>query len=168
MRLFENIRKEQQAAYTEAGIGNPIPRPANAYFSNFRYHNGVTFLDPFQSQKDFQGDLQAIFIKPMTCYLLSWYHAGRAFYELGLTLVHLLTFSRETGIHSEKMIDSFVKSCVYDLMYYAELYSQALSFAMRCSISVGTGVYNIAEGMTNLVTQASKKPTDEPTPAFTM
>src|SRR3990167_2607453 len=165
MRLFDSVIQERNAAYADAGISNPIPRPRNASLMNFRYHSHVTCFDPFQSAKDFQGDLQAIFIKPMTCYLLSWYHAGRSLYELGLTVVHLLTFSADTGRHAEKMFDSFIKSYVYDLLFYIELYTQALSFAMRCFISLGTGAYKVSEGIVNIFNQATLPAAENPSNA---
>lgn len=163
-KFFTSLSNERNQAYAEAGLGQPIAHPKTSYLNSIRRHNHVAFFDPFQSGKDFQGDLQAIFIKPMTCYLLAWYHTQRTAYEAGLTAIHFLTGSfKGAGEHAEKCLYSFLKSVIYEWLATAEIYMQLMSFVMRSAIHVGTKTYQTGESLVGLFTTPNTQATPNTT-----
>ena len=146
--MFQIIEQERRARYLAAGlipfIQRPQPEPFLADFQNRWAPDGnVTFLTPFQSGVDLRNDIQALLIKPLTCYFLSWYHSGAWLYELALTLIHLVTLDFDNaGDHAFKCLTSVVSIFVYEFLFYAELISNALSLIMRTLMTIGTGLYN--------------------------
>jgi hypothetical protein len=146
--FFAEIAAERRQRYNEAGLIPRIQREPNGFLEDFKQRwapdGNVTFLDPFQSGEDFRNDLQAILIKPLTCYFLSWYHRGRWLYELALAVVHLVTFDlEESGKHLYRCVTSVISIFVYAFLAIVELISQVLSFAMRCLMTIGHGLYQV-------------------------
>ena len=145
--MFQTIERERRARYAAAGLIPLIRRPRQDLFlgdfqRRWAPNGNVTFLTPFQSGEDLRNDVQALFIKPLTCYFLSWYHSGAWLYELGLTLIHLVTLDFDNaGDHAFKCLTSIVSIFVYDFLFYAELISNALSLTMRTLMTIGSGVY---------------------------
>ena len=136
MQLTKEMGGELKHTFRKAGL-------SNEQFSQ----GGLSYSSMFRSI-DSANDLRALFIKPMACCYLSLHHAGRALYELALTLLHLLTLSRadQTCTHFDKLLDSLIKSCAYAVWCCAVLCSEALTFTMRCMMSLGLGMHAIATG----------------------
>lgn len=100
----------------------------------------VTFLDRFQSRKDFQNDLKGIFIKPLSYNYLSDLHGLKLGYQLGLAFVHLITGSPHEALdHFIKALSSLKKMVVYDLAATLLFVSETLSFVSRSLITLATG-----------------------------
>lgn len=154
--MFEIIVEERRRRYREAGLIPVIERPAATFMADFQQwwdpdHN-VTFLTPFQSGVDFRNDIQAFFIKPLTCYFLSWYHSGAWLYELALTLIHLVTLDfNNAGIHAVNCVTSVVSIFAYEILFYVEIISNALSLIMRTLMTIGSGLYQAGAYLANQV-----------------
>ena len=176
MRFFtilNDIFHEREGYYRQAGVGAPITRPANAYFGSIRPDNYVTFLDPFQSTEDFKNDLKGIFIKTLTTWMLSKYYYIQTLYELGLTAIHLLSFSpTEASRHFDKTVDAFIRAAFYDFIVIGVAITETLSFAIRCTMTLGTGLYRVGENLSNMASPLLNKQTEtdnsETSAAFAM
>ena len=79
MQLTKEMGGELKHTFRKAGL-------SNEQFSQ----GGLSYSSMFRSI-DSANDLRALFIKPMACCYLSLHHAGRALYELALTLLRAPT-----------------------------------------------------------------------------
>ena len=153
MNLTREMSDELSETYANAVLSNTSEQTTSGFFSIFH---------PFESVSDFQGDLNALFIKPISCCYLSWVHAGRALYESVLTLGHLLTLSRDTSTHFRQIFNPLIKSCCLAVWCCAVLCKEALSFTMRCIISLGVwGVRALATEVANIFTPERHGPSYE-------
>ena len=129
--------------YSNTGLGRESDSPA------FR---------PFDTLDDFRQDFQAIFIKPLICLSLSLYEIIHAFLELAATLIHFITFSPKTGDHFTRMYNALSLAFIHGGACFSELLSATLSFTMRCSITVGAGVGNLATAIAGLFSSHAASP----------
>ncbi len=145
--MFQDIQKERLQRYHDAGLKKTFQRTQPSLFFN-QFQNwwspvgNVTFLSPFESAEDFQNDVKALFIKPLTCYALSWYHTYNWMYELALAVINLVTLDfTEAGEHLYKCFVSLLSIIVYDFLVSYEILANVMSLAVRTLMSFGAGVY---------------------------
>lgn len=145
--LFASLKTEQQSRYLAAGIRQEVMLRMRWWdYQANTIGKPVTILDEFQSIRDVQNDVAALVIKPVTCWFLSSYHFLRCGYELAFGFIHLLTLNSEESFHHfEQAITSFVGIFYYAIQSLTELLGQALSLAMRTTITIGHGAVTAAQ-----------------------
>ena len=160
MTMWRDIKNEQKTMYRKAGIKTlPILKkahffrqfekqyyPANDYWNNRGERSkfqAVTFITPFQSAtEDVLNDIKAVLIKPITCFLLSWFHIFNMIYEIWLILVNLITCDgAETLKHGRACLTSGLSIFVYSIYACTELLSTILSLMSRTLMTIANLAY---------------------------
>ena len=124
---------------------------------NYDHVDTMKWGQPFNSLEDFQRDLIDIFMLPLNCLARSCVLAWDALCELGLILINLMTFSSEAGEHFTKMYTALILSFTELVSCCIVLFQEPLYFSVRCSITVGVGVYNLAGAIANLFSSSRTK-----------
>ena len=108
-----------QSYYSKFSQNEDMSKPTKSIQQvyDFYFYKSVTFVTPFESRVDLRNALQAILIKPITCYLLSWFHLFKFIYEIFLALVNFVTLDwPETLEHSRASLTSFCGIFVYQFL----------------------------------------------------